>query len=393
MDGYMQIVDRRHASDTPAADTPAADTLVPLNTPLKPAKSNLYSLAAVWAKRYVVAVSQPDAAPDLNQALAGDATIAHRQRTEEKLLRVLRLASAQAWAQTEVLLGDEIYQHGVKPTLINPWKIAADAHTVFEKTIQAYGQGGSAQQISLMIGNDCGKLRQHYCQEDPRIIGFVSMQFHHTGKMLLAQLEPLENLLFAPYLKVMDDHLYMPLREAYLAAAEYNVDSDTLRAVQRLLGVSTRIARKVYKRVKSRHPSYHSHSGSLGSAAVRVSSIRDIEMFQVYLCLCLLEGNIRSVQEQLFPLCVMLYPRLQVSWHLVQEMLETMGWEMHQQLLPGDMMQFLPYLRTLSHMFSRDVFEAGGPESHLSRQILVAPDDRSPPEAVQIDGQNGMIEM
>jgi hypothetical protein len=83
-------------------------------------------------------------------------------------------------------------------------------------------------------------------------------------------------------------------------------------------------------------------------------------MFQLYLCLCLLEGDVRSVQEQLFPLCVLLYPRLHVSWQLVQEMLAAMGWEMHRRLLPGDMMQFLPYLRTLSHMFSEDVFVAMG---------------------------------
>jgi hypothetical protein len=335
------------------------ESVTPLNTPLKPAKSNLYSLAAIWAKRYVVAVSQSaEALSDFTSLPGGYDSRSGRQRTEEKLLRILRLASAQAWAQTEGLLTEEIYQHGIKAELINPWEIAADSHQIFEKTIQAYGQGVSAQQISLMIGNDCGKLRQKYCQDDPRIIGFVSMQFHYTGQMLLEQLDPVENLMFSPYLKVMDDHLYMPLRDAYLAAAEYDLDSETLRAVQRLLAVSTRIARKVYKRVKSRHPGYQSYSGDLGSATVRVSSVRDVEMFQVYLCLCLLEGNIRSVQEQLFPLCVMLYPRLNVSWDLVQEMLEVMGWEMHKRLLPGDMMQFLPYLRTLSHMFSREVFEA-----------------------------------
>jgi hypothetical protein len=335
------------------------ESVTPLNTPLKPAKSNLYSLAAIWAKRYVVAVSQSvEGSPDFTNLPGGDDSRSGQQRTEEKLLRILRLASAQAWAQTEGLLTEEIYQHGIQAKLINPWEIAADSHQIFEKTIQAYGQGVSAQQISLMIGNDCGKLRQKYSQDDPRIIGFVSMQFHYTGQMLLEQLDPVENLMFSPYLKVMDDHLYMPLRDAYLAAAEYDLDSETLRAVQRLLAVSTRIARKVYKRVKSRYPGYQSYSGSLGSATVRVSSIRDVEMFQVYLCLCLLEGNIRSVQEQLFPLCVMLYPRLNVSWDLVQEMLEVMGWEMHKRLLPGDMMQFLPYLRTLSHMFSREVFEA-----------------------------------
>jgi hypothetical protein len=330
-----------------------------LKTPLEPAKSNLYSLASVWAKRYVGSVASPIELPIAAVSTTWNCydSAAGRQQTQDKLLKVLRLASAQAWGQTEAILTDEIYRHGIDPVLINPWAIAADSHQVFEKAIAAYGQGISAQNISLVVGNDCGKLRQKYCQADPRLIGFVSMQFHYTGQMLLEQLEPVEHLLFGPYLKVMDDHLYMPLRDAYLAAAEHDVDSEALRAVQRLLAVSTKIARKVFKRVRSRRPGYESYSGSLNQAAIRASSIRDVEMFQVYLCLCLLEGNIRSIQEQLFPLCVMLYPRLNVSWELVQEMLEMIGWEMHKRMMPGDMIQFLPYLRTLSHMFSREVFE------------------------------------
>jgi hypothetical protein len=80
-------------------------------------------------------------------------------------------------------------------------------------------------------------------------------------------------------------------------------------------------------------------------------------MFQVYLCLCVLEDDIRSVQQELFPLCVMLYPSLRVSWKLVQQMLKTLGWEMHDCLSPENMGTFLPYLRTLTEMFSADVFK------------------------------------
>ncbi|MBE9029713.1 hypothetical protein IQ266_08215 [filamentous cyanobacterium LEGE 11480] len=333
------------------------DTSALLNVPLKPAKSNLYSLASVWARRYVAAVSKDPAfqpASVVDHSRSKD----HLRQAEAKLQRVIRHASAKAWGKTEGLLKDELHRHGIAAELINPWEIAGDSHRVFESAIQAYGDGMSAQKMSLLVGYECGQLRSKYTRVDPRLIGFVSMQCHYTGQMLLAHLTLAEQRLFAPYLKVIDDYLYMPLRDAYQAAAQYDTDSETLRAVQRLLSVSTRIARKVYKRVRCQNPGYHSYSGRLSSDVVKVSSIRDIEMFQIYLCLCLLEGNVRSVQEQLFPLCVMLYPRLNVSWELVQEMLEAMGWEMHKRLLPGDMMQFLPYLRTLSHMFSKEVFEA-----------------------------------
>jgi hypothetical protein len=52
----------------------------------------------------------------------------------------------------------------------------------------------------------------------------------------------------------------------------------------------------------------------------------------------------------------MLYPRLNVSWRLVQQMLQTMGWQMHNLLNPEDMATLLPYLRTMTDMFSDEVF-------------------------------------
>jgi hypothetical protein len=183
------------------------------------------------------------------------------------------------------------------------------------------------------------------------------MQFHYTGMLLLERLSPVEQSLFAPYLKVMDDHFYMPLKAAYEAAADYELNSPVLIAVQQLLLVSTRIAHAVCKQVSHLRPTYNSYSGNLNSSVVRVSSIRDVEMFQVYLCLCTLENSIRSVQQELFPLCVMLYPRLQVSWELVQEMLRTMGWEMHERLSPEQLAVFYPYLKALTEMFSLEVFQ------------------------------------
>jgi Phycobilisome protein len=345
-------------------DVPVTPLNVPLlNVPLKPAKSNLYSLASVWAKRYVSAVSVDSQAND--PAIVPLDTAAFfaefgLQQTAAKLHGLIRQASAQAWAQTEQLLGGELQRHGIAPELVNPWAIAADSYNLFEQAIVAYGAGIAARQTSRLIGHDCGQLRAKYMQADPRLIGFVSMQCHYTGQVLLAALTDRERESFTPYLKVIDDHLSLPLREAYQAAAQHDALSERLRAVQHLLSVSSKIARKVYKRVNGQNPGYQSHSGALSAEAIKVSSLRDIEMFQMYLCVCLLEGNVRSVQEQLFPLCVMLYPQLNVSWQLVQEMLAAMGWEMHKRLLPGDMIQFLPYLRTLGHMFSEDVFCCGG---------------------------------
>jgi hypothetical protein len=93
----------------------------------------------------------------------------------------------------------------------------------------------------------------------------------------------------------------------------------------------------------------------LSSPQIRVSSLRDIEMFQVYLCLCVLEKSVSSIQQELFPLCVMLYPPLKVSWELVRTLLRLLNQEMHSHLDEQHISVFEPYLVSLNEMFGDDV--------------------------------------
>ncbi len=343
---------------SPASTTAKVQFSQPSSSPTEAFESKLHSLAVLWARKYYLSVSSAND----DRSISGDESaievdsLPGRARTAEKLLQNLTLASAQAWSFTETLLSEEIRRHGINPELINPLQIAADTRHLFEKALDGYANGFPPARLSVILGRYCGKVRQKYTAEDPRAIGFVSMQFHYTGQKLLEWLSPSEKELFAPYLKVMDDHMYMPLQASYEAAANHDEHSPVLIAVQKLLPISTRIAHAVYDRVSRQHPSYHSYSGALTQEIVKISSIRDVEMFQVYLCLCVLEASIGSVQQELFPLCVMLYPRLQVSWTLVQEMLQGIFWEMHGQLPLEYVAIFLPYLRTLSEMFSQSVF-------------------------------------
>ena len=314
--------------------------------------STVHSLAALWAKKYVMGLS---ASPtEVLQAGQEPWSLA---KTTAQLQQTLNRATAQAWSQAELLLSEEVVRHGIAPNLIDPWEISSDTRQLFQKAIQAYADEVPPQRLSVMVSRDCGAIRQKYTACDPRVIGFVSMQFHYTGLCLLEYLPPVARSQVEAYFKVMDDHMYMPLQAAYQAAAQHEANSPVLKAVQNLLPASTAIAHAVCNHVVRTYPGYKSHSGALSSRAVRVSSIRDVEMFQVYLCLCTLSNSISAVQRELFPLCVMLYPRLRVSWKLVQEMLGTMGWEMHDRMAPEDVAVFLPYLKTLTEMFSIDLFQ------------------------------------
>lgn len=322
-------------------------------------KENTHSLAALWARKYVNSVLTDETAESRSpiEDLTELSSSRGRSRTAAKLNQHLSQASALAWSSTEELLAAELPRHRIDPDLIDPWQIAADSHQLFRKALEAYANSITPQRLSVIVGTELGRVRQKYTETDPRVIGFVSMQFHYTGKHLLEKLSPAERSLMTPYLKVLDDHLYMPLRDAYEAAANHSLTSPVLLAVQRFLPISTEIAHAVCDQICQVYPNYRSYSGKLTSPGVRISSIRDVEMFQVYLCVCVLEDSVRSVQRELFPLCVMLYPQLKVSWQLVQEMLQTLRWEMHDRLRPEDMAVFLPYLHMLMDMFSPEVFQ------------------------------------
>ncbi|NJM47456.1 MAG: hypothetical protein HC860_15895 [Alkalinema sp. RU_4_3] len=276
--------------------------------------------------------------------------------SSDLLLRSLRLVSAEAWSKTEALLKDEVERYGMDSSLIDPWAIVGDSYGLFEQAIEHYADQGSSglalRSLTPQIAKRCSQLRQRWSQQDARVLGFVSMHVHYTGTMLLERMPIGERSKFEPYVRFLEEQLYLPLQELYQAAAHSAVAPATLRAVQCLLPLTSKIARRVVKRIANRHSQYQTYSGHLTSRQVQASSLRDVEMFLLYLGLSSLQGNTQIVEQRLFPLCNLLYPRLHVTWDLLQEMLEEIAWELHHRLLPDDMMQFSPYLRAFTAFFS-----------------------------------------
>jgi hypothetical protein len=207
----------------------------------------------------------------------------------------------------------------------------------------------------MQISKDVGRIRHKVTAKDPRVLGFVSMQFHYSGQILLDLLSPIEKATVGSYFKVIDDHLYMPLQRAYDAAADYSFYSPELLAVRELMPITSEISQTICEKAIATYPTYKCYGGQLQSPSVKTSSLRDVEMFQIYLCLCVLEGNISSIQEELFPLCVMLYPPLKVSWGLIRTMLRLLEQELSARLTPADMDLFRPYVKALWAMFSEEV--------------------------------------
>ncbi|UZQ53873.1 hypothetical protein OOK60_15460 [Trichothermofontia sichuanensis B231] len=230
---------------------------------------DLASLSALWAKKYIADINQAAEAERANREQSRSdevvASAAGRLETAQYLLNHLELASAKAWSQVEMLLAAEIQRHGMQPTVTRPWPIIQDIHQTYQKMLTAYAQAVQPSRLSVLLGPDFGCVRQRYTAQDSRVIGLVSMQFHYTGQVLLGWLSQPEQALVAPYLKVMDDHLYMPLQRTYEAAAQWNLLDPQLRTVQQVLSMSTAIAHVVCARVAREYPSYQSYTGPLTS--------------------------------------------------------------------------------------------------------------------------------
>lgn len=308
-------------------------------------KISIKSLAKSWAKKYTENLS------DLKHQIHGG-----RVMTAQYLMDSLRSASIKAWSETERLLAAEVKRHRINARLIDPWQISQDVYAIYEKSIAAYNRNLIPRRLALEIGPDLGKIREKYTLQDPRIIGFAGMQFHLSGQYLLETLPQLERSRVSKYFKAIDDHLYMPLQRTYEAAANHSEASQALAAVRNLLPASSEIAYNIYQHVIRTYPRYQCYSGSLSDEIVQVSSLRDIEMFQVYLWASVLEESVAPLQQELFPLCLMLYPTLGVSWELVRQLVYQMAQELNTRLSRQQMALFKPYLQVLWDLFSPEVF-------------------------------------
>lgn len=308
------------------------------------------SLPEVWARKYVENLHRQDhVLANLNQAKS-------KEDVAQNLLEELRSISANAWNKTETLIGHEIRRHQINRKLIDPWTIAKAAHQVYELALEAYANEVSPQRFSVAASKKLGIIRQVHTAVDSRVIGFVSMQFHYCGQMLSEAAPPSERQALQAIFKVVDDQLYMPLHRAYEAAANYDYDHPRLKAVRLALPAITSIANTVVNRVAKAYPRYATYSGPLVSDVVRTSSVRDVEMFQIYLWTCVLENNVGAIAQELFPLCVMLYPTLQVNWELVRLMVSLLHQEIGRCVGRVNMAHFDPYSQVLFDMFSPEFF-------------------------------------
>lgn len=157
---------------------------------------------------------------------------------------------------------------------------------------------------------------QHMISKDWRTLGFITTQINFSNALLLEQLTPVEQTLIYPYFKFVEEQVALPWQRICAAAATHDLLSPTFILVRRMLPIASEIAVTVYDRLFHCFPNHYSRRGRLNNPAVQHSCLRDLEMFQAYLWLCVLQGSLRVVEQELIALCIMVLESVGVTWEM-----------------------------------------------------------------------------
>ncbi|NEO97463.1 MAG: hypothetical protein F6K58_01870 [Symploca sp. SIO2E9] len=209
------------------------------------------------------------------------------------------------------------------------------------------------EQLSQELQPSIQKLREQYLlMDESRAIGFISTQFHFSTTNILHQLQLAEQLLLSPYFKFVEEQVCIPWQRVCAAAAQHPPGSQGLILVQQLLPASGEIAINVHHRASQMYPNHHSRRGKLSHPGVQASSIRDIEMFQAYLWLCVLERSMAAVENELLPLCALVFPSIDVKWELVGGIIPLLVDEFQARVDPSQMHLLRTYTEQMQQMFA-----------------------------------------
>lgn len=192
---------------------------------------------------------------------------------------------------------------------------------------------------------------QHIASKDWRTLGFMTTLLNFSNKLLLYKLTPIEQVLITPYFKFVEEQVAVPWERVCAAAAKHDLDSAALALVEQMLPDSDRIGRAVYQRMTQLFPNHRSRRGGLTEPGVAHSCIRDLNMFQAYLWLCVLEESMEPVEKELVALCVMVMEGVGVKWELTAQWTKLLVDEINSRISLKQRSLLHPYTQGMERAF------------------------------------------
>jgi hypothetical protein len=306
-------------------------------------------LTEIWAARYAVDLSSLSENPKFYGELVKAASPEARVFTVAKLLKNI---SKNMYQEIEA---QAISFYEYIPNIITSSEvrnITQIAYKVYQNLLEIYQQecGLSvfpitkrevdtmtpmtvSEETSLMLSGipDILKLtkemeeillkfqEKYVATEDWRTVGFLTTVFNLSNKLIINYLTPPEKVLLCPYFKFIEEQVSMPWERVCAASSKHGLDSPAFTLVEQMFPMASDISSTVFCQILQLFPYHRSKRGNLSHPGVVSSFLRDLDMFQAYLWLSILEDTLRPLERELVPLCVMVLPSVGVVWELVNK--------------------------------------------------------------------------
>ncbi|MBE9066961.1 hypothetical protein IQ260_09865 [Leptolyngbya cf. ectocarpi LEGE 11479] len=182
---------------------------------------------------------------------------------------------------------------------------------------------------------------------------FLTTQISISNELFLEALNSVEQVLLKPYFDFLEEYVGIPWQRLCIAAENHSCTSSTFTLVEKMLLKIPEISIAVYRKWCQQFSHYYGRRGRLDHPSVVNSALRDFDMFQVYLWICMLEGNLEAIEQELLLLCTLVYQGIGIPWEMTVRGVELLIGEILSHLDLNEQAQAFPYVQQMLTAFSR----------------------------------------
>lgn len=337
-------------------------------------------LTEIWAERYQPQLPLSAQSPFFANALAQAVSPEGRRQTVAKLHRsLIKLNCEFAMTQTHNL-------HDYATLVANPYESKRIVQCTVEIYLNLLDRYQQSLPVSLPAGaeisqqnnrENCDPLAlglsaldlidvanglepllleyqdRHQVSDDWARLGFLTTHINFSNMALLNHLTTAERVFLKPYLRFVEEQVALPWQRICAAASVHQFSSPAFQLVNRLLPQAEEIAQRVYMNLLRQFPQTTMKRGRLDHPGVRHSCIRDLNMFQAYLWLCVLQGSLSPVEDELVRLCIMVMTRVGVPWEMTVQWNELLMAEVLDRTLISQQAFLAPYMAGFIQAFQQ----------------------------------------
>ncbi|MEO0394695.1 MAG: hypothetical protein AAF243_01760 [Cyanobacteria bacterium P01_A01_bin.137] len=193
---------------------------------------------------------------------------------------------------------------------------------------------------------------QHTLNVDWQTRSFLTTQLSLSNGLLLETLSPAEQVLLAPYFYFLEEYVAIPWQRVCGVATNHEPTSPTFRVAERLLSQVSDISTAVYTQWSTIFGGYYNRRGQLDNPGVKHSTLRDFSMFQVYLWLCVLQGNLEAIEQELVVLSALVYRGIGIPWEMTVRGTKLLGEAILNALNSSEQGIVSPYTEGMVRIFA-----------------------------------------